>query len=206
MADCSGLLSSHPPSLYEQYCCIHSNSGKTFTVKKNDRVKITFCPSTIPTSCSKYTYDSCSSLLQAFPAAISGYYNITLSNGSIITVYCDREGSHCDDKGGWMRVGYLNMSESGATCPSGLTLQQYNNIDHDLCGQPFSHSAGCYSTFFDTFSSNYSNMCGQVRGYQFGAPESFTDHSIDTYYVHGVSITYSESPKKAYMVLFCWNI
>ena len=36
MADCSGLLTQHPPSLYEQYCCIPSNSGKTFTVKKDD--------------------------------------------------------------------------------------------------------------------------------------------------------------------------
>ena len=53
----------------------------------------------------------------------SGYYNATLSNGSIIIVYCDMDGSHCDDKGGWMRVGYLNMNESSASCPSGLILQ-----------------------------------------------------------------------------------
>ena len=59
-----------------------------------------------------------------------------------------------------LRVGYLNMSEPGAFCPLGLTLQQYNNIEHDLCGQPFSYSAGCYSTFFDTFVSNYYNVCG----------------------------------------------
>ena len=36
----------------------------------------------------------------------------------------------------------------------------------------------------------------RVRGYQFEAPESFTDRSIDTYYVHGVSITYGMSPRK----------
>ena len=68
--------------------------------------------------------DSCSSLLQAFPAAISGYDNVTLSNDSITTVYCDMESSHCNDKGSWMRVGYLNMSDSGTSCPPGLTLQQ----------------------------------------------------------------------------------
>ena len=196
MADCTSLLTPRPPSLYEQYCCIPSNSGKTFTVRKNDRVKIIFCPPTIPTSCSKYTYDSCNALLQAFPLATSGYYNVTLKNGSIITVYCDMEGSNCDDKGGWMKVGYLNMSEPGASCPPGLTLQQHNNIDHDLCGQPFSYSAGCYSTFFDTFVSNYNNVCGRVRGYQFGAPEAFVDGSIDTYYVHGISITYGKSPRR----------
>ena len=198
MADCTSLLTPRPPSLYEQYCCIPSNSGKTFTDREKNRVKIIFCPSTIPTSCNKYTfsYSSCNDLLQAFPVATSGYYSLTLSNGSIITVYCDMEGSNCDNKGGWMRVGYLNMSESGTSCPPGLTLQQYNNIDHDLCGQPFTNTSGCYSTFFGTFESNYSNVCGQIRGYQFGVPESFIGNTIDSYYLHGVSITYGESPRR----------
>ena len=54
----------------------------------------------------------------------SGYYTLRAPNGSLIYVYCDMEGSNCDSKGGWMRVGYLNMSESGATCPPGMTLRQ----------------------------------------------------------------------------------
>ena len=41
------------------------------------------------------------------------------------------KGTYCDGKGG---VAYLNMTESGATCPPGLSQYQYNNIDHDLCG------------------------------------------------------------------------
>lgn len=40
------------------------------------------------------------------------------------------DGSHCDGKVGWIRVGYLNMTESG-TFP-GMTLQQYNNMGHAL--------------------------------------------------------------------------
>ena len=89
----------------------------------------------VPTSCIKHTflYNSCIALLQAFPTTTSGYYNLTLSNGSIVNVYCDMVGNNCDGKGGWMRVGYLNMSESGATCPPGLTLRQFNNIDHGVC-------------------------------------------------------------------------
>ena len=55
MVDCTSLLTPRPPSL----CCIPSNSGKTFTVKENDQRKIVFCPSTMPTSCSKYMYNSC---------------------------------------------------------------------------------------------------------------------------------------------------
>ena len=31
-------------------------------------------------------------------------------------VYYHMEGSNCDGKGDWMRIGYLNMTESGATC------------------------------------------------------------------------------------------
>ena len=103
MVDCISLVTPYPPSLYEQYCCIPSNSGKTFTVKEKDRVKILVCPPSVPTSCKRYSF--CNDLLKAFPAASSNHYSLILSNGSIINVYCDMEGSNCDDKGGWMRVG-----------------------------------------------------------------------------------------------------
>ena len=67
-------------------------------------------------------------------------------------------------EGGWMRVGYLNMSEPNATCPSGLTQRQYNCIDHDVCGLP---NSGVFShTFFSTQGIHYSKVCGQIRGYQ----------------------------------------
>ena len=207
MADCTGLLTPRPSSLYEQYCCIPSNNRKTFTVKENDQVKMILCPSTIPTSCSKYMYNSCNALLQAFPAATSGYYNVSLSNGSIITVYCDMEGSNCDDKGGWMRVGYLNMSESGTSCPSGLTLREFNNIDHDLCGRPMSSSI-----FYSSHGIHYSKVCGQLRGYQFGEPDAFPPlhnsnaiPNIDncSTYVDGVTFTYGSNPRKHIWTYAC---
>ena len=190
MADCTSLLTPHPPSLYEQYCCIPSNSGKTFTVKEKDRVKIIICPFTlkIPTSCSKYTfsYDSCNALLQVLPATTSGYYSLTLCNGS-----------NCDGKGGWMRVDYVNMSEPGATCPPGLILRQYNNIDHGLCGQPMSFTLLVYSVN----GFNYSKVCGQIRGYHFGVPDGFPPYAIPNIencnsYVDGVTITYGSNPRK----------
>ena len=65
-------------------------------------------------------------------------------------------GTQCNGKGGWTRVTYLNMTDSGATCPPGLSLLQYNNIDHGLCGRPSSFpSAGCTSTTFSTLGINY---------------------------------------------------
>ena len=38
MADCTSLLTPRPPSLYEQYCCIPSNSGKKFKLKESNKV------------------------------------------------------------------------------------------------------------------------------------------------------------------------
>ena len=106
-------------------------------------------------------------------------------------------GTHCDGKGGWTRVAYLNMNDSGATCPPGLSLQQYNNIDHGLCGRPFSStSASCSSTIFSTLGLNYYKVCGKIRGYQYGAPDAFRPlhlgEGIDSYYVDGNSITYGQ--------------
>ena len=83
------------------------------------------------------------------------------------------KGTHCDGNGGWTRVGYLNMTESGATCPTGLTQQQYNNIDHGMCSQSTSPIGGCSSSIFSTIGLNYYKVCGQVRGYQFSSPDGF---------------------------------
>ena len=38
------------------------------------------------------------------------------------------KGTMCDGRGGWTRVGYLNMTRPGAECPPGLTEHQYNNL------------------------------------------------------------------------------
>ena len=108
------------------------------------------------------------------------------------------KGTHCDGKGGWTRVAYLNMTESGATCPPGLSQQEYNNINHGLCGRPSSSSsAGCSSTTFSTLGLNYYKVCGQVRGYQYHSSDAFEPLSagIDSYYVDGVSITYGLNPR-----------
>ena len=52
----------------------------------------------------------------------SGYRKTQSPNGSLISVNSDVESSNFDDKGGWMRVGYLNMSEPNTTCPPSLTI------------------------------------------------------------------------------------
>ena len=149
---------------------------------------------------------SCSQILHVNSSATSGYYTIQAPNGSLISVYCDMEGSNCDGKGGWMRVGYLNMSEPGATCPPGLTLHQYNNIDHGLCSRPVSSSGSSASVFFSTYGVIYNKVYGRMIGYQYKSPDGFppdlggeplvNNPNIDNIYVDGVSITYDNNPRK----------
>ena len=146
-----------------------------------------------------FSFLNCSQILHVCSSAPSGYYTIQAPNGSLITVYCDMEGSNCDGKGGWMKVGYINMSEPGATCPPGLTLHQYNNTDHGLCSRPVLSSGSSASVFFSTYGVIYNKVCGRVIGYQYGSPDAFPgggDPNIDNIYVDGVSITYDNNPRK----------
>ena len=154
-----------------------------------------------------HSYPSgCSENLQK-GLATSGYYTIRAPNGSLISVYCDMKGSNCDGKGGWMRVGYLNMSEPNATCPSGLTLREFNNIDYGLCGRPKSSSV-----IYSAHGIHYSKVCGQIRGYQFGSPDGLpplygpnVTSNIDNCntYVDGVTITYGSNPRKHIWTYAC---
>ena len=57
------------------------------------------------------------------------------------------EGISCDEEGGWTRVAYLNMTDPGTTCPSGLTQTGHVNISHDVCGRRRLYGQCCDSTF-----------------------------------------------------------
>ena len=45
-------------------------------------------------------FSDCYEIFQNTSFAPSGYYTILTPNGSLISVYCDMEGSNCDGKGG----------------------------------------------------------------------------------------------------------
>ena len=204
IVDCED--NNHQSSSCLQYCCHPSNRGKGFKIKDKmgDKIYI-FCPSIPPTSCPTFKLTSCTQLHEVYPTAPSGYYNITLSNGSQVEVYCDMEGSHCDGEGGWTRVAFVNLSEPGSSCPSGLG--QYNNIfDTSLCWITGTGGAEkCSSVLFSTYGLNYTKVCGQVRGYQYGYPIAFHDYIIndigfDEFHPQiktwGVTLTYSNNPRK----------
>ena len=40
---------------------------------------------------------------------------------------------NCDGEGGWTKVAYINMTQSGATCPTGLIQTSFANINHAVC-------------------------------------------------------------------------
>ena len=148
---------------------------------------------------------SCQEILHRVPSAPSGYYQIIAPNDSLVQVYCDMEGTICGGEGGWMRVAYVDMSQPGATCPQGLTQRTLSGLT--VCGRmkgdfnvTTGGGGGCQSTVFSTLGLNYSQVCGQVRGFQLGTPEGFnfkpSAFNIDKVYVDGVSITYGSAPRK----------
>ena len=57
-----------------------------------------------------------------------------------------------------------------------------------------------YSVLHNWF--DYSRVCGQLRGYQFGTPDGFHPYiidksrAVDNLYIDGVSITYGSGPCK----------
>ena len=197
MANCDSN-GQRPFTKYEELCCSPSNKGRIIPITKDDgRSGLIVCPNTIPKWCRNVSL--CYSILQSNPTAPSGYYNITLSNGSQVEVYCDMKGSHCDEEGGWTRVAFVNMSEPGSSCPPGLV--QYDNflkcwITNEM------YFWGCNSTFFSTYNLKYTKVCGQVRGHQYFLPAAFycyfnnisqCDPEIKTF---GVTLTYSNNPRK----------
>ena len=199
--DCTSL--SDTPSLYYQYCCLSANNGRRIKMIEDNLVSIIVCPfHGLPESlCQGNNYYSCSDVLKTAPYTASGYYNLTLNNGSIVSVYCDMEGSNCNGTGGWMRIGYVNMTEPNATCPQGL--HQYTIEGKTLCDRSHNSTSQCNATLFSSIGLNYTQVCGQVRGYELGHyVDSFYPNgrggslSIDGVYVDGVSITYGSNPRQ----------
>ena len=97
---------------------------------------------------------------------------------------------------GWRRAAYLNMSDPTQTCPPAWELI---TTPRRTCARPSNAgSYSCYSAMFPTQGIQYSQVCGRIIGYQYGAPEAFIDsegRTIDGYYVDGVSLTYG-SPRQ----------
>ena len=128
---------------------------------------------------------SCEDIKAAWPDSPSDYYIIADPAGHARHVYCNMEKLCGDSEGGWMRVAYLNMTDSTEDCPQWFKLYEENGIR--ACGV---HSSGCQSVKFSSYSISYTEVCGRVTGYQKGSPDGIRSNSdINGAYVDGVSLT-----------------
>ena len=142
---------------------------------------------------------SCQEIKTYWTNATSDYYLIADNNGQPRHVYCNMEQLCNSSEGGWMRVAYLNMSNSTEDCPTGFNLYNYSGIR--ACGRPTTSPAGhCQSVKFPSYNISYSQVCGRVIGYQYGSPDAINPersqkNNINGDYVDGVSLTYG-NPRK----------
>ena len=88
----------------------------------------------------------------------------------------------------WRRIAYFDTTR-GDSCPSGLLTVTNTSNNQTACGR--TANRGCTSLQFSP-NGTYTNVCGRVRGYQYYQPEAFETgtSSIDSAYLHGVSITH----------------
>ena len=132
---------------------------------------------------------SCKDIKQKWSNSPSGYYQLGTRRGPVST-YCNMNGL-CGSKGGWTRIGYLNMGNPNENCPSGFRLYQNGGIK--TCGRATSSAGSCTSVKFLADDISYSQVCGRVVGYQHGSPDAVIEgahhNDINSYYVDGVSIT-----------------
>ena len=106
----------------------------------------------------------------------------------------DETAAHPCGSDGWRLVELLNMTDPSHSCPNGLSLTTYSKR---TCGRSHQNS-GCSSTTVFTGGVQYSQVCGRMRGYQFGQTTAFLgstsryDQDINGYYVSGVSLTHGD--------------
>ena len=129
---------------------------------------------------------SCQDIKNKQPNSPSGYYHIN----SQIT-YCEM-GELCNStEGGWIRLAYLDMTDSTVDCPPGFMLHVDETAGVRACGRPDSDKSSCPSVKFSSNGISYSEVCGRVVGYQYDSPFALrsSSASIDSYYIDGISIT-----------------
>ena len=117
--------------------------------------------------------------------------NIINSNYQFILRPC-----HCGGPG-WTRVLYLNMADTGNSCPANWTLHKEPVRG---CGRKSDQGETCDSVVIPV-TMNYSMICGRIYAYQRGFSRAFShsvywstiEHggnvSIDSSYVSGLSLT-----------------
>ena len=132
---------------------------------------------------------SCKEVKRRCPDCPSDYYIIADNSSIARHVYCYME-ELCNSTGGWMRIAYLNMSDSCEKCPDEFRLYNENGVR--ACGRPVKSGGSCVGITFPSRNIEYSQVCGKIIGYQVGRPDGahHTTSSINSHYSDGISLTY----------------
>ena len=150
-------------------------------------------------ACPKNPASSCKQIAEENPSAPSGNYWLQKCDGSIVKVYCDMNSRCCNSTSGWMRIGFLNMTDPVQQCPYGLREKISPNLVR-ACEKR--RGNGCTSLFFNTHYVPYSRVCGRIIAYQDGSPDAFQPFNIDATltldenFFDGLSLTYGLPPRK----------
>lgn len=103
------------------------------------------------------------------------------------------DGRPCNGPG-WRRIAFLNMTDPSEQCPEVLLETQYSKR---TCGR-YGHEPQCWSiTYTNTNATQYTQVCGRIRAYQWGQNTAFTPYFLNTrgitlenIYMDGISITH----------------
>ena len=135
---------------------------------------------------------SCNEIKRKWSDSPSGYYQLGTKRGPV-SVYCNMD-ELCGSKGGWTRLGYLNMADPSESCPSGFQLYQHGGVR--ACGRQSSSAGSCVALKLLADDISYSQVCGRIVGYQYASTDAVDStigtgahNDINSYYVDGVSIT-----------------
>ncbi len=110
----------------------------------------------------------------------------------------------CGGTTGWARVAYIDMTNSNHQCPRDMKEDTLSR--KRVCGRSSSAAHGsCVSATFSISGLQYSQVCGRIRGYQFGRPGAFarpSSDSIESRYVDGVSVTHGPPGSRKHVWTF----
>ena len=153
------------------------------------------CPGSTPfnpaTSC--YEIHACDHTIP------SGYYWVKTHHlhgpsFSHVYVYCYMKDDLCG-MSGLMRVAYINMNKTNATCPK--NMETFTSSGKKMCGSTVHHGTKvCDSRTFPTYNIPFNYVCGKAIGYAkyyaygFYHGVSGGYSTIDDAYMSGLSITY----------------
>ena len=113
---------------------------------------------------------SCSDIARLNLSYASGNYIVRSSTGVLRSVYCDMNRTFGGNSTGWMRVAELDVNN----CPPGLRSETTNSVD--TCAV-VEDNAGCTEIVYPVYNVEYTNITGQIRGYQIKTSDGFVQRN-----------------------------